>query len=157
MCNKNENFAEIGQKMQENGSIRVHNIQLKQVFLLSEEHRFYLRNWSGLIHGVTFIENIKNIDLNAASNRYEIWGCLRKDGVYLDTYMLLSQSQAAFLQSAFDDESSPITIELPAYTAEELRDLKVAYSCSGHKFVEQHADSEAIQKLLSHPHLVAIE
>ncbi len=157
MCNKNENFAEIGRKMLENGSIRVHNIQLKKVFLLSLERRFYYKNWPGLIQGVTFIENIKNVDLNGANNRYEIWGYLRRDGVYFDTFMLLSQSQAAALQAAFDDESSPITVQLPAYTPEELRDLEGAYIASGKKFAEAYGEDMTIQRILSHPHLVDIK
>lgn len=154
MCdNINDNYAKIAQKMRERGTLRVHNIQLQQAILLSEDGCPYPPNWNGVVYGVAFMERVKGVILNAAHDSYELVRCVCSNGEYLNWHMLLSQHQAAVLEVALNDLQSLPTIQLPGYTPEELRDLNVAYEVSGNKFEEAYGEDLRIREILSHPYL----
>ncbi|MDO5450675.1 MAG: hypothetical protein Q4F30_07285 [Akkermansia sp.] len=150
-----EEYEAMVKTLMENHVFRVRNIQLTKCYLLSQERKWYpsKRTWTGLIQGVSFIEKIKDVHLNAIDDIYEIWGCIRKDGACYDTFLLLSATQATALTTAMESTDAPITITIPPYTDTETRALDIAFKCSGKHFEEHFGSDPNIQALLSHPYL----
>lgn len=119
------------QHLKEAGALVVKNVRLHKCILLSEQKQFYCKNWCGIICGIAHIEKLADVNLNASSENYEIWGLARQNGVF-EKFLLLTLDQGVALQKAFDF-SDNLTIDLPPYEQHIENDLGVVWSSCGGK------------------------
>ncbi len=144
MPEKDEDLAEIGEKLQASRKLVVRNIQLTKCMMLSPHKLYILSDWRRILCGVAFIKKLRTYVFEHSSNLYELWGLVRKDGYYYDTFLLLTPNQSADLDVSFHDQSSPTTIQIQPYSEADIKDLSDILYLGGEKlpFKTGHAYNE---------------
>lgn len=134
MPEKDEELAQIGEKLQASRQLVIRNIQLTKCMMLSPNKLYILRDWSRVLCGVAFIKKLRTYVFEHSSNPYELWGLVRKDGYYYDTFLLLTPDQSADLDVRFHAQSSPTTIQIQPYSEADIKDLSDVLYLGGEKF-----------------------
>lgn len=134
MPEKDEELAQIGEKLQASRQLVIRNIQLTKCMMLSPNKLYILRDWSRVLCGVAFIKKLRTYVFEHSSNPYELWGLVRKDGYSYDTFLLLTPVQSADLEMKFHAQSSPTTIQILPYTEADIKDLSDVLYLGGEKF-----------------------
>lgn len=134
MPEKNDDFAKIGEKLEERGVLPHKDIKLTSCILLSNQKHYYRNEWNGVIHDISFIERLHTFVFNGSDMVYDVWGLARADGAYFDKFLLLSNDQGIVLYEDFYDESKG-TVVVPPYTPDDIRDLSSIKNLGGGKLM----------------------